>query len=133
MKTKNLPVDPCIQHERLDLCEEAVQKVRPQSLALPLVELPPAVQILRCRIQDAQLHPARLRNSALASSQSRTPSEPERTRSSVSLRASPCQAGDSIASSSRAKSSQSECITFSFSSRGIRCISIVIMPKQYAI
>jgi hypothetical protein len=64
------------------------------------------IRVLQRHIQEAQLHPACRRNSSLASSQSRTPSEPERTRSSVSRRASPCQAGDSIASSARAKSSQ---------------------------
>lgn len=40
MESEDLPVDPCIEHWGIDFPKQAVQEIRSQAPALPLVEQP---------------------------------------------------------------------------------------------
>lgn len=77
-----------------------------------------------------QIHVSRFRSSRLAVSQSMNCSAPEATRSALSLRIGPCQAGDSMRSASRQRSAHRASIAQSFSSQVICSMGKVFITNE---
>jgi len=119
MKAKNLPMNPGIKNQRIYVREKRIEKIAAQTFTLLFVEIPSFCQIIEAGLKDAKIHFPPLRNFDLACSQSNIFSSPLATRFAVSRKASACQAGDSIASSSRLKSAHNASMSRNFSRRGI--------------
>ncbi len=77
------PMDPGVEHQRIDLREQAVEELPADALLLTVIELSPRSQILQCRAKDSNLHSQRFRSSFFASSQSSTSIFPAARSASV--------------------------------------------------
>ena len=56
MVTELTVMDPSLQHERINLREQAVEKVFTDTLLLEIIKLPGGGQIVQRRAQDSDLH-----------------------------------------------------------------------------
>ena len=83
MKSALHTVNTGVQHQRIDLGEKAVEKVRSDPALLAIVESAASRQVFKCRPKNSDPHSNRFRNSFLASSQSRTSIRPAAKSASV--------------------------------------------------
>ncbi len=123
-------VNTCVELQRINVGEQAIQKIRPDPRLLVIVETTARQQILLCLVEELDYHDAFFRISAFAVSQSRNRALPAATRLRRASSTVLCHAGDTTDSGERDKSSQSASIAASFSRTVISFNGNVMAMRQ---
>jgi hypothetical protein len=80
VEVKHLAMNPGVKGQRINVRNQRIQKLFPETFSLSFVKPPPVRQIIKRGREDSDLHAAGLRNAAFACSQSSVCSSPAASR-----------------------------------------------------